>query len=362
MLIFRRGKSVDWAVAHQSDILEEGQPAVEITPQNNQRLKIGDGTTAYKDLNYIDLDKQIYSDIGIDGDTVRVTDTSGTAGQGGTKLAFKIENIAEPENDNDAATKGYVDNSTYNPNLLFNPNFKINQRGSTKFEHNGVYSVDRWIFYSGDSMTVTTDGLVPDYGACTIMQKLENMSSLYGKVLTLSCQLVNNVVSISGTLSTKPVSGNGLSFRYDSSAKLVEVVVAFSSQLLWIKLEVGSNATSFVPPHYQDELYKRQYYYRELGASTLTGVYLKDINMVAIAGNFQPMREVENVLDNLPTLTVDIFGKGNTSMTVTNPVIKLSEGSIALKGTITNNYNVETGYFVSITSSSAPVVLDCEIY
>ena len=109
MLIFRRGKSVDWAITHQSDILEEGQPAVEITPQNNQRLKIGDGTTAYKDLNYIDLDKQVYSDIGIDGDTVRVTDTSGTAGQGGTKLAFKIENIAEPENDNDAATKGYVD-------------------------------------------------------------------------------------------------------------------------------------------------------------------------------------------------------------------------------------------------------------
>ena len=123
-----RGTTSDWVVTHQASILDEGQPAVEFTPQNNQRLKIGDGTTAYKDLNYIDLDKQVYSDIGIDGDTVRVTDTSGTAGQGGTKLAFRIENIAEPENDNDAATKRYVDECSYNPNLLFNPNFKINQR------------------------------------------------------------------------------------------------------------------------------------------------------------------------------------------------------------------------------------------
>lgn len=67
MLIFRRGKGTDWTITPQSDILEEGQPAVETTPQSNQRLKIGDGTTAYKDLNYIDLDKQVYSDIGIDG-------------------------------------------------------------------------------------------------------------------------------------------------------------------------------------------------------------------------------------------------------------------------------------------------------
>lgn len=361
MLIFRRGKSVDWAVTHQSDILEEGQPAVEITPQNNQRLKIGDGTTAYKDLKYIDLDKQVYSDAGIDGDTVRVADTSGTAGQGGTKLAFKIENIAEPENDNDAATKGYVDNSIYNPNLLFNPNFKINQRGRNRFEHNGVYSVDRWIFYSGDSMTVAADGLVPDYDACIIMQKLEGMQSLVGQPLTLS-YLASEMRTLTGVLGYTPISGDGASFRYNDSTNFLEVVVAFSYKLQWVKLEVGSTATSFVPPHYQDELYRCQYYYRELGASTLTGVYLKDINMVAIAGNFQPMREVENVLDNLSILTVDIFGKGSTSMTVTNPVIYLSEGSIALKGTITNNYNAENGYFVSITNSSIPVVLDCEIY
>lgn len=41
-----------------------------------------------------------------------MTDTSGTAGQGGTKLAFKVQNLAEPENDSDAATKGYVDSRT----------------------------------------------------------------------------------------------------------------------------------------------------------------------------------------------------------------------------------------------------------
>lgn len=39
----------------------------------------------------------------------------------------------------------YLGTKFSNPNLLINPDFKINQRGATSYEKQG-YSVDRWKF------------------------------------------------------------------------------------------------------------------------------------------------------------------------------------------------------------------------
>lgn len=54
----------------------------------------------------------------------------------------------------------YLGTKFSNPNLLINPDFKINQRGATSYENDtttkSVYSVDRWSLY-GRKLAVNSD-------------------------------------------------------------------------------------------------------------------------------------------------------------------------------------------------------------
>ena len=56
----------------------------------------------------------------------------------------------------------YMADKFSNPNLLINPDFKINQRGQATYEVSSagqIYSVDRWRFGRG-KVTVNSDGTV----------------------------------------------------------------------------------------------------------------------------------------------------------------------------------------------------------
>ncbi|MBP0956986.1 MAG: hypothetical protein J5997_06440, partial [Oscillospiraceae bacterium] len=65
-----------------------------------------------------------------------------------------------------------VKKRTANPNLLINPDFRINQRGiSGTFSDTGKYFVDRWRLVSG-AVTVNSDGTLTLNGS--ICQPLEN--------------------------------------------------------------------------------------------------------------------------------------------------------------------------------------------
>ena len=182
-----------------------------------------------------------------------------------------------------------------NPNLLTNPDFRVNQRGMT--EYSSGYSADRW-FIEGNKCTVTAgaDGVLIksaiklDSNAHVFWQKAENPLAPGKYTLSL------NVLEVSGVWSarirTVNASGDYVDSYYTSvlhngvnkvSVDLSEgeyisaVSVGInkgteagnSLKLAWVKLEVGDGATPFVPPDPATELAKCQRYLYVLRGSLL---------------------------------------------------------------------------------------------
>ena len=120
------------------------------------------------------------------------------------------------------------------PNLLINPNFKINQRGTTgTFSQAGKYFVDGWKLVSG-TVAVNADGTLTLNG--TISQVLENAA---GSSITASAS--------TGTAA------------YDDSTKKFSLT-ASGDTISWCKLECGSLATPFIAPDPVAERMKCQRY------------------------------------------------------------------------------------------------------
>lgn len=163
----------------------------------------------------------------------------------------------------------YLGTKFSNPNLLINPDFKINQRGSSTYtttSESPIYTVDRWMLSRGKA-TVNSDKTVTitATGGTTnkegyFQQKLENaISGAY----TVSME----VVSISGTVriaidgewktvtsGKKVFQGVNSSNNFNSVG--LQLAVGASITLKYMKLEQGSVATSFIAPNMAEELVK----------------------------------------------------------------------------------------------------------
>lgn len=155
----------------------------------------------------------------------------------------------------------YLGNKFSNPNLLINPDFKINQRGATSYEQQG-YSVDRWKIWNvtvtpnaNGGITVKNDKYTD---AGNILQYLENATEGDS---TLSCY----VTSVSGTVTmvaddnSQVILKQGLNVVHTSASTksfLIFLNKGTSITLKWVKLEQGKVATSFVTPNPAEELVK----------------------------------------------------------------------------------------------------------
>lgn len=171
----------------------------------------------------------------------------------------------------------YLGKKFSNPNLLINPDFKINQRGETSYTSaiaqtvKIVYSVDRWCLY-GHSLTVNSDKSVTitptTYSDGALIQNLE--TPVDGDI---TVQVYAVGVSGTATVSVRPSDDsstteigtlkNGLNtFTFSRGIKkLVIRVNSGTLTLKYAKVEQGKVATSFVAPNPADELIKCQRYY-----------------------------------------------------------------------------------------------------
>lgn len=155
----------------------------------------------------------------------------------------------------------YLGTKFSNPNLLINPDFKINQRDATSYEQQG-YSVDRWKIWNVTVTPSTSGGITvkndkyTDTG--TFIQILENATEGDS---TLSCY----VTSVTGTVTmladdnTQVVLKQGLNVVHTSnSTKNFSIFLnrGTSITLKWVKLEQGKVATSFIAPNPAEELEK----------------------------------------------------------------------------------------------------------
>lgn len=169
----------------------------------------------------------------------------------------------------------YLGNKFSNPNLLINPDFKINQRGASNYEKQG-YSVDRWKIWNvtvtpnaNGGITVKNDKYT-DTG--TFIQNLENATEGDS---TLSCY----VESVSGTVTmvadddSQVILKQGLNIVHTSaSTKAFTIFLnrGTSITLKWVKLEQGKVATEFIAPNPAEELTKC-YRFKYIGKAVLRG-------------------------------------------------------------------------------------------
>lgn len=220
----------------------------------------------------------------------------------------------------------YLGKKFSNPNLLINPNFEINQRGSTTYTTG--YTVDRWRV-EGATLNAKTKTLSnPNSAGGTFLQSLENKPTGTFTV-TLNVASVTGTVKFSwkdgSTYKTGAVISKGLNTYTFTASSLtwvgIDVASGASIQLDYMKLEQSSVATHFVTPNKAEELAKCQYY---------TVV-------------FEPWRTILNANTDSSVINIDTRCKMRTKPTVSY---------ITLKSGTANQFN-----FVSILSSKAYLAL-----
>lgn len=158
-----------------------------------------------------------------------------------------------------------------NPNLLINGGFAVWQRGESftiprTGYGTGKYTADRWRVWAnadstGGNITVTKadDGMhieADGAGLATYRFEEAEVKKLSGKTVTLS-QSVDGVVS--SAVRSFPTTG------------ILNVTLPASGTLNWVKLELGEEATPFVPKGYGEELLACMRYYQVTGNIFLPG-------------------------------------------------------------------------------------------
>ncbi len=166
----------------------------------------------------------------------------------------------------------YLGTKFSNPNLLINPDFKINQRGDTSYESassttiKNVYSVDRWNLY-GHKLAVNSDKSITlsptSYSNGTFSQILEDavesdvtiqvyVAGISGSATVLVTQSDGTATSNVGNLK------NGLNvFHFNKGIKKLYIrVLSGTLTLKYAKVEQGTVATPFITPNPAEELVK----------------------------------------------------------------------------------------------------------
>ena len=174
-----------------------------------------------------------------------------------------------------------------NPNLLINPDFRVNQRGQN--EYSTGYTVDRWYspgkcsaapisggvkLTSTVTASSTTHAFWQDFefplppGKYTLSLKASDVTGVWAaRIRTVTAagdyvdsyytpRLQAGINSVTVDLSdSEYISAVSIGFNKGTEA-------GNSLKLAWAKLEGGSLATPFVPPDYAAELAKCQRFYQ----------------------------------------------------------------------------------------------------
>ncbi len=172
-----------------------------------------------------------------------------------------------------------------NPNLLINPWFTVNQRGSASYTPNNSYTVDNWkgTFSSGFTVAVNSDGIKVTNTAASgrriLTQIMEFGSLIEGKTVTGSILLKDGTI-LKGSVVASDTRGTDVKvfdFGVNSELRLTHganddyqwfsIVVGNgeSFDIRAVKLEIGSTSTLHLDtaPDYTTELLKcRRYFYR----------------------------------------------------------------------------------------------------
>lgn len=274
---FDTRSTADWG--NSDKIIAKGSLCVEEVEGGIFKIKIGDGERIYSDLPYV-----------INGITQQqLNDTLKTYATN-TSVDDKLEDYAKkdeiptslPADGGNADTVGGKSAEELiqsNPNLLLNPDFKVNQRGLDTYT--GIdYTVDRWQSISGGVITtVNTDGSISLLRDAAVSNNENSQISqlvgvLTGQTVTLSGCINDTIKHLTITVPESGTFSRSLNF-YDSQDTLVATIILYGADVQkhvrfyvkcystteainvkWTKLELGAVATPFVPPNITEETLK----------------------------------------------------------------------------------------------------------
>lgn len=174
-----------------------------------------------------------------------------------------------------------------NPNLLINPDFRVNQRGQA--EYTSGYTVDRWYspgkcsaapisggvkLTSTVTASSTTHAFWQDFefplppGKYTLSLKAADVTGVWAariRTVTAAGDYVDSYYTLALREGVNKVSVDLPEGEYISAVSIgfnKGTEAGNSLKLAWAKLESGSLATPFVPPDPATELAKCQRYYQ----------------------------------------------------------------------------------------------------
>lgn len=264
----------------------------------------------------------------------------------------------------------YLGTKFSNPNLLINPNFKINIRG--KLNYVSGYTVDRWNIQNAilNSSTLTLSN--PNSSNGMLLQSLENKPTGTFTV-TLNAASVSGTVKFcwkdGNTYKTGEAISNGVNTYTFSASSLtwvgIDIAKGASVQLIYMKLEEGSVATDYVEPKESEEYVKCLWYNR-----VITGLRSGYISSNKI---YLSIPECASMRTSTPTpADINLAGWiyiGNSMITINKSDITAvtvdSYKELVLTPTSALAQNLTGKGYKNITyviDSSAQVRLDAEIY
>ena len=174
-----------------------------------------------------------------------------------------------------------------NPNLLINPDFRVNQRGQA--EYTSGYTVDRWYspgkcsaapisggvkLTSTVTASSTTHAFWQDFefplppGKYTLSLKAADVTGVWAariRTVTAAGDYVDSYYTLALREGVNKVSVDLSEGEYISAVSVgfnKGTEAGNSLKLAWVKLEAGSAATPFVPPNPATELAKCQRFYQ----------------------------------------------------------------------------------------------------
>lgn len=254
----------------------------------------------------------------------------------------------------------YLGTKFSNPNLLINPDFRINQRGATSYEKQG-YSVDRWKIWNVTVTPSTNGGITvkndkyTDTG--TFLQYLENATEGDS---TLSCYVtsVSGKVTMVADYDSQVILKQGLNVVHTN--KSTKNFIIFLNQgtsvtLKWVKLEQGTMATSFIAPSPVEEYPKCQRYFQYISKLYCVPlIYTKSL-INASDKFFQATNgNLPTEMRTKPTLTYKTLGQSDNSTFTGSASFEFDSKSI---NTVTLDRAI-SNFTITINS----INLDAEIY
>ena len=286
-------------------------------------------------------------------------------------------------------------NDLANPSLLINGDFRnpVNQRRKSSYNVNGEYTIDRWRFINDNNGTMTiNDGYISisngvanntylQYNYDTDMKVLERekvtFTIVYKSTATyrLSSFIgsaeedVNIYLTPIDDWTVKTLTLDLSSWKYSIGKVESSIILqsydgsSFTNGTLdvkYIKLELGSVATPFVPRPYGEELALCQRYYEEVPAGQqVLGV--KDNVNAFIYWNFIVEKRIN------PTVSFTHPGYDNNHVNAYSNNIELANTPVEIEWTNKRTARMKIPALSSVPIGSAisafgAITIDAEIY